>query len=170
MNPADLVALSAAHGIALDRLPHGSAGTVRPEWTVQELGMAAQGVPDVCFRAACYSYAGAHGEYGNLWSALLHQATRLRRRERWPPTVPGVRETSVNYLPLLAHLVLDEDANARYFHAAPSLYWIYCDVTERTWVGMLRERFVAVQLVYLGWLGTARRIMWPRLAEEFVDD
>lgn len=169
MNPADLVALSAAHGIALDRLPHGSAGTSRPEWTVAELGMAAQGVPDICFRAACYSYASAFGEFSRLWEALAHEAGRLRRRERWPPTVPGARGRTVNYVPLLASLVLDEDAHARYFHAAPSLYWVYLDVSAETWERHLRERFVAVQLVYLGWLSTARRIMWPRLSEEDVD-
>ena len=170
MTPADLIALSAAHGISLDRLPHGSAGTARPEWTVAELGQAAYGVPRVAFEAACYAYAGDMGLQEGLWQALLHEATWLRRRERWPPTCRGIAGDTVNYLPPLARLVLVEDAHRRYFTVAPGLYAIYLGVTEPTWERELRERFVAVQLVYLGWLATARRIMWPRLTDEPDDE
>lgn len=171
MNPADLVALSAAHGIGLDRLPQGSAGTSKPEWTVAELGQAAYGVPPIAFSAACYSWAGAMGEFERLAQALEEEAWSVRRRNGWSRTAPGEHVGQVvHYWPKLARLVLFEDAHRAHFSAAPALYAICAGVSDHIWERAICERYVALQLVYLGWLSTARRIMWPRLTDAPDDE
>ena len=49
----------------------------RPQWTVAEIGQAAAGVPDVCFRAACYAFAGSRSQFWPLHAALHTHAQIL---------------------------------------------------------------------------------------------
>jgi hypothetical protein len=70
------------------------------------------------------------------------------------------------YLQHLAKLVLDEDSVPQIFRTAPQLYSIYLGVSEKVWDKSLAERFGALQLVWLDWLGHAAAIMQPRLGSE----
>jgi hypothetical protein len=70
------------------------------------------------------------------------------------------------YLQHLAKLVLDEDAAPQLFRTAPQLYSIYLGISEKVWEKSIAARYGAVQLVWLGWLGTAAAIIQPRLAGE----
>jgi len=188
MQAEQLIALAGAHGVDFGRAarmaaPRGKAKnllaprknrangkatrpSVRPEWTVAELGQAAAGVPELPFMAACYSFAGERGNLWKLHSALFREAQALRERNNWPVEVTDFHSIQRPYLAHLAKLVLDEDASPQVFRTAPQLYAIYLGVSEKVWVKSVAERYGALQLVWLDWLGHAASIMQPRLAVE----
>ena len=161
------------------RMPaHGTATRTdeRPEWTIAELGQAAQGVPEIPFLAACYSFAGDASVYWKLWDALHFTALRLRTRNNWAAQVRGVDGHARFYLAEIAQLVLDEDAFPSFFAAAPatekhaSLYAIYLHIDEVVWKRTVFERFDALKLRYLTWLDTAKAIIQPRLRDHIDDE
>ncbi len=139
--------------------------TDRPEWTLEELGQASAGVPQVAFWAACFAFAGDRSEYWRLWDRLHYHALQLRWKQGWPAQLPGEQGRPVHYLAQIAQLVLDEDAHPHLFLAAPVLYSAYVGVSEDVWRSRAFERFDSVKLIYLGWIDEARRIIQPRLRE-----
>jgi hypothetical protein len=116
--------------------------------------------------AACYSFAGERGNFWKLHSALFREAQALRERNNWPAEVPDFHSIQRPYLQHLAKLVLDEDASPQLFQTAPQLYAIYLGLSEKVWEKSVAERYGALQLVWLDWLGHAASIMQPRLAGE----
>lgn len=144
--------------------------TKRPHWTVAEIGQAACGVPDVCFRAACYAFAGERAQFWPLHAALHGRAQDLARRRDWPLDVTDHHGLPRPYLAHLAKLVLDEDLTPHPFRVDVAghlpLYAIYMGVTQRTWEKTLQERYAELVQVWRGWLGTALSIIQPRLAVE----
>src|SRR5688572_3557413 len=102
MRAEELIARAAVHGLDLTgAAPPKRSGhrrgapvrkaaareRVRPEWTLQEIGLACAGVPDLQFMAARYAFAGDHSSYWKLWSALHREAVELAEREGWPAQV-----------------------------------------------------------------------------------
>lgn len=137
--------------------------SIRPNWTLAELGVCARSVPDVCFWAACYAYAGDHSKYWKLHGALLDRATVLRINRRWPLEVVDHHGIKRPYLAHLATLVLDYEANRPFFNACPDLFWIYLGVTEKTWEQVLMERYRAVEAIWDGWCQTASGMIQAKL-------
>lgn len=137
----------------------------RPTWTLSELGQAAAGVPDIAFRAACYAWAGDTSQLWPLHRALSIEARHLRQRFRWPELTTDLHGCKALYLENLAKLVLDEDRSPNSFRTAPGLFALYMFTTEEVWDKTLCERFEALKLSWLDWLGVAARIMQPRLRE-----
>jgi hypothetical protein len=150
----------------------------RPHWSHAELGIAAAGLSELPWLAARYSYAGDYASYWPLWWALGFNAHRMASREGWAPMVPGrlsprhertgkplpgAKAEPHFYLLDLAQLVLDEDANKRYFSIAPQLYCAYMRVEEPIWERVLEKRFRALQAVYDRWLAVARGMIQRKL-------
>jgi hypothetical protein len=135
----------------------------RPSWTVSEIAQACAGLGDIEFRAALFAYAGDRSYYWPLWDALHAAALELRERHEWPPLILDIHEIEVPYLRHLSKLVLEEDANPQIFCTAPHLYPIFLNVTESVWKKILAERFGALQLVWLEWLGSAAARIQARL-------
>jgi hypothetical protein len=138
----------------------------RPVWSLAELGQAARGVPSLYFSAACYAFCGSQAEFWNLHAALCDQANSLRQRYRWPDEVFDVHRLKQPYLRHLAKLVLDED-NCPYPFTlgGGALFPCYMNVSPRVWENELSERYEALREIWLQWLGTAARMIQPRLRE-----
>jgi hypothetical protein len=127
-----------------------------PAWTVAELGQAAGGLGPLPWAAALYSFAGSRDGYWMLWQALASEATRVARRECWPPRVTMECGEPRFYRDQLAELVLIEDANKQYFTAAPALYSACMAVTPPIWDRQLSDPFRSLRSAYDRWLGIAR--------------
>ena len=188
MKAEDLIAMAAARGVDLEQAAKSSAKLppkkskllppppnrvtgresrvfVKPEYTVAELGHAAQGVPKVCFQAACYAFAGDRSCYWPLHAAIHQNAVLLANEWRWPVNARNVHGLMEPYLQTLAKLVLDEDANPEYFRQVPEVYPIYMHVEERTWENEIAQRFVDVRAIWTDWLYTAARMIQRKLAD-----
>ena len=186
MRAENLLALSAPHGVdllqaAVTRLPHPqrsfgprsgreargrqTQSLERPAWTVQELGLAAEGVPELQFRAALYAFAGDRTHYWSLHSALAIAGLELAAKYRWGRTM-GTGTAPRFYIEALAALVLDEDARPQVFREAPALYSAYVGATEETWNKQLEWKFEQLKRRWQGWLIDAASIMQPRLESQ----
>jgi len=142
-----------------------SPSFARPQWSMQELGVAAAGVSDLLFMAACYAFAGSQNNFWRLHAALTDEAEKMGARYQWPDTVKDIHGIAIQYREHLAKLVLDEDTHQAYFVAAPVMYSVYMNVHEVTWDRQLAERFSSLKFVWLRWLGTAASTIQSRLSE-----
>ena len=120
-----------------------------------EIAQACAGVPEIEFKSALFAFAGDRGRYWQLIEALFLEALALRDRHGWPPVVKDLHNIERPYLKHLAKLTLDEDAMPQLFATAPQLYWIYLHIDEKVWEKAVAERFGAIKLVWLQWLGSA---------------
>ncbi len=155
----------------------------RPQWSLAEVGMGAQGVPELPWLAACYSWAGDQSCYWTLWWGLSYQAQKLAQQCKWQPRVmgqlprdPKTRKPIAGakgeprfYLSDLAQMVLDEDANRDLFLRIPSLYATYLHVEDETWERVLAPRYQMLQGQYEGWLVKARTMIQRKLMDEPVE-
>jgi hypothetical protein len=190
MKADELVAMAASHGVDLlgaarlgrpkgkrkpGPIPNNRAtGTatrtsMRPEWTMAELGQAAAGVPDLLFCAACYAFAGDRSQYTALQAALLGRAINIAKREDWPMEVLDIHNLPRPYIRHLCKLVLDEDANPHLFVVAPELYSIYLGISERAWDDHMQGRFDSLKGVWASWLGTACGMIQSKLRDNEFD-
>lgn len=141
----------------------------RPEWTIAELGQAAQGVPPILFHAAMYAFAGDRTHYWTLHTALFHRAVVLAWERHWPSLTRDIHQIQQPYLAHLAKLVLDEDSMPNQFHfptLGNKVYAIYMNLEEKTWDNEVAERYADLMQVWVDWLQTAGRIIQRHLAEE----
>jgi hypothetical protein len=138
----------------------------RPQWTIAEIAQAAAGVPDICFRAACYAFAGDRSNYWHLHGALYREAQELQARQAWPPRVKDYHGFHRIYLPHLAKLVLDFDQSPTPFRIAPELFAYYLRITQRAWENEVADRYYELERVWGSWLETAARIVQAHLREE----
>ncbi len=145
---------------------------VEREWSVQELGQAAVGVPRLPFLAACFSWAGEHGHMLELHDGLMHHALQLRRSLRWPFQVEGHDGRRQHYIEHLCAMVLDEDAHPSIFGYRPtttdstSIHAIYCGVTEQVWRRSLLDRFERLRFVWWDWHNQAARMIQAQLRDD----
>lgn len=145
---------------------HESRTYRQPKWSVAELAQAAQGLDQIPWYAARYSFAGDVSCYWTLWSALAFETQRLARREGWQPQVLGADRNPKYYQQELAQLVLDVDAHRHVFATAPTLYATYMRVAPDTWNRVLAPRLEALQARYEAWLGQARATIQAWLRED----
>jgi hypothetical protein len=136
----------------------------RPQWTIAEIGQAAQDVPEAPFRAALYAFAGAHENLWYLHGELMGHARMFRRIYRWPDRVSDFHGIKREYCEHLCRLVLDVDAHPSYFKV-PGLYAMYMTVTESVWERQLEDRYKDLKAVWEGWLGEAARKIQSKLSE-----
>jgi hypothetical protein len=144
----------------------GERSTVRPEWTVAEIGMAAMGVPKIEFLAALFAFAGDHSVQHDLHTALLQEAERLSRERHWPDEVIDLYGIGRPYLKHLAMLVLFRDAYPNEFVVCQELPAIFLGIKEKTWGKHMAARYNELQSIWNGWLSNAARTMQPRLEAE----
>ena len=142
----------------------------RPHYSLAELGQAAQGVRELPWLAAFYSWAGdrAPATYSELFWGLASHADHLAKREKWPP---GIKRLSKPARPFYVHelvgLLLEEEGDLRrYFVAAQSVHAIYMDVDEATWAKHLASPYASLQQRYQCWLGTARGMIQRKISGE----
>ena len=158
-------------------LGRGSRVYRRPTWTHQELALAARGLPPLHFLAARFSIAGDHSGYWRLWEALDFWALKFAQRDGWKPLVTGRAPCDARgrptgegsphfYLPKLAQLVLDEDAHAALFAAAPVLYAAYVDCEDDVWTKVLEPRFGLLKGKFTAWVGAGAAAIQARLREQ----
>jgi hypothetical protein len=138
----------------------------RPEWSIAELGLAAQGLDRIPWLAARYTYAGDRRCYWPLHGALTVEAVTMRERLGWSAQLRMHDGNMRFYLCELAALVLDEDAHQPVFHAAPQLFAFYLGIDEEVWTRQVAYRFEALKLRYMGWLQSALQTMQPRIDSE----
>jgi len=142
----------------------------RPHYSLAELGQAAQGVRELPWLAAFYSWGGdrAPATYSELFWGLASHADHLAKREKWPP---GVKRLSKPARPFYVHelvgLLLEEEGDLRrYFIAAQTVHAIYMDVDEATWAKHLATPYASLQQRYQCWLGTARGMIQRKISGE----
>jgi len=146
-----------------------SRTTTRPTWTTSEIAQACVGVPEIEFKAALFAYAGDRGRYWQLIEALYCEARKLQARHQWPDQIKDIHGIERPYLKHLAKLTLDEDSMPQLFATAPQLYWIYLHIDEKVWEKAVAERFGAIKLVWLQWLGSAAASIQARLRADSED-
>lgn len=151
---------------AENRARGGETNTMlRPNWTIAEIGQAAQDVPEVQFRAALFAFAGAREHLWFLHRSLLERARMFERIYRWAPWVRDFHGLKREYLQHLCKLVLDEDSNPNYFRAAPGLFAIYMTVHENVWDKQLEPCYSELKWAWGDWLGEAARKIQSKLSE-----
>jgi hypothetical protein len=138
----------------------------RPEWTLAEIGQAAQDVPEEAFRCALFAYAGLRDEH--LWflqSALTGHGRMFSRIYHWPDRVRDSFGLKVEYLPRLALLVLWEDAFPQLFKVAPQIYPLFMGISVSSWEKQVEGCFTELKHgVWNDWLGLAARRIQARLS------
>ena len=149
---------------------HGTRVYRRPHYSLSELGIAAQGVRELPWLAAFYSWGGdrAPQTYAELFWGLASHADQLAKREKWPP---GIKRLSKPARPFYVHelvgLLLEEEGDLRrYFMAAQTVHAIYMDVDEATWAKHLSGPYASLQQRYASWLGTARGMIQRKISGE----
>lgn len=143
--------------------------TKKPQYTLVELGMAAQGVPEIEFQAVCYAYAGSDAYLWRLHAELTKQGLRIQKRDRWPEFVKDIHGLQKKYVEHLAKLVLDEDRHgysSKFFAVGDLAYAVYLGVEEKTWLRELAPRLNELQFIWHGWLGNAARLMQKQLSAQ----
>lgn len=140
-------------------------GMLRPQWTIQEVGQAAQGLPECEFRAALFAFAGAHEHMVYLRRELLGQGRMFSRIYHWPTVITDFHGIEIPYLEHLCQLVLDHDAHPAQFNTFPGLFAIFMRVSDRVWERQLYNRFRDLQGTWQDWLGHAARSIQARLSE-----
>lgn len=100
MNPEILIAVVQARAAQLDGVTSGG----RPEWTVLECAWGLSRLPAGPLNAFLWRYARDGKALATLLPALLNEAVRLARRERWPERVDGLP-----YLTELTAVVVHEE-------------------------------------------------------------
>jgi len=143
--------------------------SVRPEWTIAEIGHAAHGLSDQYFRAALFAFAGDRTYYKWLRGELFQQAILLRGQHDWPWTVEDIHEEKSPYLRHLSKLVLDQDATPNLFVICPELYAIYLRIPQKVWDKSMSMRFLTLQLVWQDWYTEAARAIQPRLRQQMEE-
>lgn len=146
-----------------------SASFDRPDWSHAELGMAAHAVPEVAFRAACFSFAGHHGHIHYLHDQLFKEALKLRRVMGWALKVTGADGKDRTYLEHLSMYVLLDDMRPSLAQAVPLVFALELGVTRDMWEGRIEERFSQLKQVYALWLSDAYRGMAPLLREDEIE-
>ncbi len=139
-----------------------SPSTIRPFWSMAELGQAAAGVRRIPYLAACFAWAGDRSNFWVLHRALHREALALQHHHAWPSEVEDIFGIGTPYLPLLGRLVLDEDAAPSVF-IVPAVYALYLRDSEATWERHLIERYMQIKDVWLEWLQRAARKIQSRL-------
>jgi hypothetical protein len=149
---------------------HGTRVYRRPTYSLAELGQAAQGVREIPWLAAFYSWGGdrAPATYSELFWALASYADHTGKREKWPP---GIKRLSKPARPFYVHelvgLLLEEEGDLRrYFMAAHTVHAIYMDVDDATWNKHLAGPYASLQQRYQSWLGTARAMIQRKISGE----
>jgi hypothetical protein len=142
----------------------------RPAYSLAELGQAAQGVRELPWLAAFYSWGGDRdpSTWATLFWSLAHHADTLAKREKWAPGVPRLsRPGRIYYVHELVGLLLEEEGDLRrYFLAAESVHAIYMDVDEATWSKHLSGPYASLKQRYEAWLGTARAMIQRKISGE----
>lgn len=141
---------------------------LRPVWTIAEIGLAAEGVPEIPFLASLYAFAGDRSNYWILQKALYNRAITLANQKNWPYQLRDVHGISSPYLEHLAVLVLDWDANPGLFKIHPEMFAICMRMTDRVWEKHTQGKFEDLLMVWLTWLREAARKMQSKLSE--LDD
>ena len=179
MHPDRLLALASPKAIPL--VPHEECGEQKqqltwrnravghqtsvyrsPEWTQQELGMAAMGLKKTPWRAALYAKAGVRGKenWDYLHRCLMDCGAAHARREHWPEFVLREDATVRPYLSELAALVLHAQGDLRHVTlATPSFGEIYLDVNAMTWEVVLRDKYELLQDRFECWLRRANTVI-----------
>ncbi len=116
MTPEQLMALASARGVNLEALSRG--GT--PDWTSEDVALAAAGLDRICFAAALFSLAGDDGMWSRLRTYLLEYLLAERERMQWTRWVErdGFRS---HFAEDVVELVLIEERSPGRFQVAPEL-------------------------------------------------
>jgi hypothetical protein len=139
---------------------------LRPSWSAEEVGLAAQDLPELEFRAALFSFAGAHND--NQWFLhrnLVGQGKMFTNIYQWPHEVRDFYGLKYLYLDRLCLLVLMEDQHPAAVRAAPESRAHFLTVTDRVWEQQLSSRYHELQRTWEDWLGLAARRIQAKLSE-----
>lgn len=142
-----------------------------PEWSPREIGMAAQGMPDVSWRALCWVIGDEPRSRVYLKGALESYAADLSERECWPDRMPrgycgdcGCARDAMRYVEDMCALAVIEIAK-------PSLYSSearraeFFAVQEHTWTRHLSRRYQPLFERANGWYSEGVRYIQRRLNE-----
>src|SRR5579863_6329792 len=72
----------------------------RAQWSLAELGQAAEGVPLIPFLAACYRYQRDQSCHWALWNQLAIDALEMRAKRGWPAQVRAAGKDPTTKAPI----------------------------------------------------------------------
>jgi hypothetical protein len=142
----------------------------QPEWSARELGMAAQGMPDIQWRSICWVIGGEEPSRMYLKGELLQLALQSKEREAWPDTIRRGNcgncgcNRSVKYVEDLCVLALTELANPN-LYAAESDRANFFSIAEHNWRRHVSKIYQSIYVPLHGWYVDGIRYMQRRLNE-----
>jgi len=159
VRPERLILLSMPSATAIGELPGGT-----PEWTIDDLGMALQGLEPLYFAAFAYRWAADNGSRKMLEEELLREAYKIGIREKWPKLVGGK-----DYVARLVDMAFKEERHPSVFRAG-FMWPIIMDVSPVVWERVLSRKYEAIRGMYEAWVSIAHHHMQDRLrASEELD-
>lgn len=105
MSPEQLMALATARGVNLEAVSRGG----EPEWTPEDVALAAAGLGKVEFAAAMYSLAGDMAYWRRLHTYLLEHLLAQREAHQWTQWAESVGGGRFKFAHDLVRLVLAEE-------------------------------------------------------------
>lgn len=131
-----------------------------PEWTMDDLGMAVQGLEPLYFAAFAYRWAADEGGHAMLRAELIKTGKQIARREKWPKQVGTDRFG--RYLHKLVEMALLEERHPSVFRMA-FMWPTIMDVDKGVWEKVLSNKYEAIRAMFEAWVSIAHSHMMERL-------
>jgi len=156
MLPERLILLSTAQGLEFSDVPGGD----RPEWTVEDLGMALKGLDKLYFKAFTYRWAADDSGKKFLQKNLYYEAIKIAIREKWPNRIAG----NGHYISDLVDMCLQEERHPHVFRV--SILWpSLMDVELGVWQKSLSGKYELIRMMFEAWVSIAHHHMLELLLE-----
>lgn len=131
-----------------------------PEWTMDDLGMAVQGLEPLYFAAFAYRWADDAGGHSMLRAELVRAGTQMALREKWV-YVPDAGSPAA-YIDKLADMVLLEERHPSIFRMA-FMWPTIMGVGKGVWEKVLSSKYEGIRAMYEAWVSIAHHHMMERL-------
>lgn len=140
MNPERLLALATARGVNLEAISRGG----EPDWTSEDVALAAAGLSRFKFHVALYSLAGDDSVRGSLKWALVERLLEERERQQWATWATNINGARIKFAEDLVALFLLEERSPAKFQAAPHLRAICLGVEGEEWLRKISHQYAYV--------------------------
>lgn len=148
--------LATAQGLEFSDVPGGD----RPEWTIEDLGMALRGLDTLYFKAFSYRWAADDSCENYLRGKLRYEAYKMGVREKWPREIAGNK----GYVTDLVDMCLQEERHPHVFRV--SVLWpALMGVDLPVWQKGLSSKYECIRMLYEAWVSIAHHHMMELLLE-----
>ena len=150
MNPERLMCLASARGASLDAVSRGF-----PEWTPEDVALAAAGLPDHQFHVALFTLAGDDSVRGSLKWWLMGELLHAREALQWASRVERVTGERSRFSEELVELYLAEERRPSITRDVPIIRSIWMRVEPETWRRVLSHQYTFLTSVFSAALADA---------------